>query len=109
MKKILVLCFTIIIIALSLTACVINDPTRFMYDNEELYEIGNGITDAKSHVYIKNRPPQGDLFCFVLNYLLASSIATATATVMPTMGLLPAPTTVSSKAQFLYLTSLPTK
>ena len=47
MKKILVLCFTIIIIALSLTACVINDPTRFMYDNEELYEIGNGITDAK--------------------------------------------------------------
>ena len=47
MKKILVLCFTIIIIALSLTACVINDPTRFMYDNEELYEIGNGVTDAK--------------------------------------------------------------
>ncbi len=33
----------------------------------------------------------GNLFYKILNYLLASSIATATATVIPTMGLLPAP------------------
>ena len=31
------------------------------------------------------------LFSSVTNYLLASSIATATATVIPTIGLLPAP------------------
>jgi DUF4097 and DUF4098 domain-containing protein YvlB len=47
MKKFLALCFLIAVISLSLTACVVTDPTRFMYDNEELYEVGDGVTDAK--------------------------------------------------------------
>jgi hypothetical protein len=37
------------------------------------------------------------------NYLLASSIATATATVIPTMGLLPAPMSPFISIRILYL------
>ena len=48
--------------------------------------------DKRYFVLTKREPlSRFSVFYLVSNYLLASSIATATATVIPTMGLLPAP------------------
>ena len=46
MKKILAVVVIVLALSIPLTA-KLSDSTQFIYDNEELYEVGNGVTDVK--------------------------------------------------------------
>ena len=46
MKKILAVVIIVLALSIPLTA-KLSDSTQFIYDNEELYEVGNGITNVK--------------------------------------------------------------
>ena len=46
MKKILAVVIIVLALSIPLTA-KLSDSTQFIYDNEELYEVGNGVTDVK--------------------------------------------------------------
>ena len=46
MKKILAVVIIVLALSIPLTAKLSNS-TQFIYDNEELYEVGNGITNVK--------------------------------------------------------------
>ena len=46
MKKILAVVVIVLALSIPLTA-KLSDSTQFIYDNEELYEVGNGVTNVK--------------------------------------------------------------
>ena len=69
---------------------IIKRVATYKANNATMIKIYTMLTSRV--ILVKNKPRKiRGLFVRKRNYLLASSIATATATVIPTMGLLPAP------------------